>query len=44
MKKLFSIVILMIISLSVLLSSCTEEEVTGPTDSSGQGERSNPPL
>ena len=38
MKKLFSGVILMVITLSILLSSCTEE-VTAPVDNSGKGEQ-----
>lgn len=37
MKKLFSIVILMIVTMSILLSSCTEEEIKVDGDNNGKG-------
>jgi len=43
MKKIF-IVLLMVITLSNLLSSCTEEVIKVDTDKNGKGESSNPPL
>jgi len=43
MKKLFSFAVLMIITLSVLLSSCTEETIK-VIDNNGKGEQGTRPA